>query len=290
LDFRSSSADGSGTDTVTSYAYNDANELCWHAGGSHTSDCSSPPSNAADYDDDPAGNETSEQNGRQSTYDVRNRLTGVSGTSLAYLSPTNDELIQYGSTALRTNLLGVSAYGGENYVRSSDGALLAQFDATSTQYVLRDRIGSTVGLIQGSSIARDYTYNPDGAADTSGSGAGTAIRFAGGIQLDGLYHFGARYYDPNLGRWTQPDPLTHTSDLTQNNRYLYAAADPVNQTDATGLATPCEKIGAGFHAIGILFRFASIFGAAAGPEVSGPLFFIRAAMRVWGSAWTSPPK
>ncbi|MFG3721326.1 RHS repeat-associated core domain-containing protein [Streptomyces massasporeus] len=33
-------------------------------------------------------------------------------------------------------------------------------------------------------------------------------RLAGGFQdPTGLYHFSARYYDPNIGRFTNPDPL-----------------------------------------------------------------------------------
>jgi hypothetical protein len=154
---------GSGDDTITSYAYNAVNELCWSASGSHTSECSSPPSNAVDYDFDASGNEVSQQNGRQSSYDIRNRLTAASGAALQYLSPTNDELVGYGSSDLRNNLLGVSAYGDEAYVRSPDGMLLAQHDATSTQYVIHDRLGSTIGLIDGSSVSRTYTYDPDGS-------------------------------------------------------------------------------------------------------------------------------
>lgn len=41
---------------------------------------------------------------------------------------------------------------------------------------------------------------------------------------------GARYYDPQLGRFTQPDPSGQ-----ETNPYLYAAGDPVNRTDPSGL-------------------------------------------------------
>jgi len=46
----------------------------------------------------------------------------------------------------------------------------------------------------------------------------------------GLIHFGARYYDPSTARWTQVDPAGQGLNL-----YLYAAANPVNETDPTGL-------------------------------------------------------
>ncbi|MFF7542234.1 RHS repeat-associated core domain-containing protein [Streptomyces canus] len=52
-----------------------------------------------------------------------------------------------------------------------------------------------------------------------------------GTYLDpsGLYKMGARYYDPQLGRFTQPDPSGKES-----NPYAYAAGDPINRTDPSG--------------------------------------------------------
>ncbi|MFC9020281.1 RHS repeat-associated core domain-containing protein, partial [Streptomyces albidoflavus] len=38
-----------------------------------------------------------------------------------------------------------------------------------------------------------------------------------------LYHFAARYYDPNIGRFTSTDPSGQ-----EKNPYLYAEGDPVN--------------------------------------------------------------
>ncbi|MFJ6491426.1 RHS repeat-associated core domain-containing protein [Streptomyces californicus] len=45
-----------------------------------------------------------------------------------------------------------------------------------------------------------------------------------------MYHFAARYYDPNIGRFTTPDPSGQ-----EENPYLYADGDPVNRIDPTGL-------------------------------------------------------
>ncbi|AKZ58924.1 hypothetical protein SAM23877_5879 [Streptomyces ambofaciens ATCC 23877] len=41
---------------------------------------------------------------------------------------------------------------------------------------------------------------------------------------------GHRYYDPTLGRFTQPDPSGQ-----EQNPYLYADGDPVNRIDPGGL-------------------------------------------------------
>ena len=54
------------------------------------------------------------------------------------------------------------------------------------------------------------------------------------LDASGLYHFGARFYDPGVGRWTQSDPLDQAGNLVQGNRYAYAGGDPVNMTDLSG--------------------------------------------------------
>jgi uncharacterized protein RhaS with RHS repeats len=44
-----------------------------------------------------------------------------------------------------------------------------------------------------------------------------------------LYHFGARYYDPAIGQWTQHDPSGQDA-----NAYAYADGDPINRVDPSG--------------------------------------------------------
>jgi RHS repeat-associated protein len=58
-------------------------------------------------------------------------------------------------------------------------------------------------------------------------------RYTGQYQdtTTGLYKMGARYYQPELGRWTQQDP----SGLDAN-AYLYVSGNPVNFVDPSGLA------------------------------------------------------
>ena len=59
--------------------------------------------------------------------------------------------------------------------------------------------------------------------------------FAGGIYDPdtGLVRFGARDYDPVVGRWTAKDPIGFGGGL---NVYRYAGNDPVNYIDIDGLA------------------------------------------------------
>ncbi|MFC8102238.1 RHS repeat-associated core domain-containing protein [Streptomyces sp. NPDC057363] len=62
----------------------------------------------------------------------------------------------------------------------------------------------------------------------SPSRAGTAGAYA---DPTGLYALGHRYYDPSLGRFTQPDPSGQ-----ETNRNLYAGGDPIDNTDLSGLS------------------------------------------------------
>lgn len=52
----------------------------------------------------------------------------------------------------------------------------------------------------------------------------------------GFAYYGARYYDPALGRFSQPDPIVSSPYGPQSfNRYAYVLNDPLNFIDPTGL-------------------------------------------------------
>lgn len=64
---------------TTSYAYNDANELCWTAAGAITiPSCSTPPAGAASYSHDGDGNQTNAA-GRISEYNLRDQAIEIAG-------------------------------------------------------------------------------------------------------------------------------------------------------------------------------------------------------------------
>ncbi|WP_346346930.1 RHS repeat-associated core domain-containing protein [Streptomyces sp. MBT27] len=80
-----------------------------------------------------------------------------------------------------------------------------------------------------------------------------------GTYLDptGLYNMGARSYNAHLARFTTTDPSGQ-----ETNPYLYAAGDPINYNDPTGLFRWDVALGAGL--VGAL-------ALAAGTALGGPI-------------------
>jgi RHS repeat-associated protein len=72
-------------------------------------------------------------------------------------------------------------------------------------YYLFDGQGSVIGLVNASGAkVNSYSYDPYGGARSATEQVANPNRYDGGYldTYSGLYHFGARYYDPILGRFT----------------------------------------------------------------------------------------
>lgn len=90
--------------------------------------------------------------------------------------------------------------------------------------------------------------------------------FALGYVLRYIWHLGARYYDPGLGRFLQVDPL----DSGALSQYAYVKGDPCNNTDPTGMKAICSLFVSpadiAYDAAGVVAeigKIAAIAGAAA---------------------------
>ena len=67
----------------------------------------------------------------------------------------------------------------------------------------------------------------------------TGSHYFTGKELDnstGLYYYGARYYNPSLGRFIQPDPIVkNVYDSQSLNPYSYCRNNPLRIADPTGM-------------------------------------------------------
>jgi RHS repeat-associated protein len=213
-----------------SYTYGGGNELLSKNDGTTTTT----------YSYDGNGNLLgSSPNGASSTYNPKNQTTKIGSDSFTYSGAGQKDLVQINAdTAVYTGL-GLSTYtdGGttSHYVRCSCGLLNDERTPDGKKYYyLFDGLGSIAGMTDstGSEVNR-YDYDPYGVMlhQQEQSGFTNLFKFAGGQYRSstGLYKFGQRYYNPNLGRWTQLDPA--------GTGYVYAGDNPVNAVDPSGTYT-----------------------------------------------------
>jgi len=112
-------------------------------------------------------------------------------------------------------------------------------------YLHGDHLGSTVLTTDGEGQrVGEVRYAPYGATRWAWGNPSTAYRYTGqrwegGV---GLYDYRARWYEPTLGRFVQPDTLVPEPENPQDlNRYTYVRNNPLKYTDPTGYCPRCVK-------------------------------------------------
>ncbi len=107
-----------------------------------------------------------------------------------------------------------------------------------TYRILTDHLGSPRLVVRADTgeVAQRMDYDSWGRVLRDTQPGFQPFGFAGGLwDADtGLVRFGARDYDPALGRFTAKDPIGFANGLT--SLYAYVGNDPVNWVDPTGLS------------------------------------------------------
>ncbi|WP_207796119.1 RHS repeat-associated core domain-containing protein, partial [Leptospira ellisii] len=100
-----------------------------------------------------------------------------------------------------------------------------------------DGQGNRIGGGEWGGVSR-VAYKPYGEIHRSDSGGPDVFRYKyTGQEEDresGLYYYKARYYDPQIGRFTQADSILDTSRPNSQDLYMYTEGNPVNHTDPSG--------------------------------------------------------
>jgi RHS repeat-associated protein len=204
--------------------------------------------NGANYSYDQNGNMLT-RGGQELVYDPENRLTLVvmSNSTVAFgYDASGARLWKQGAP---TNSLQVWIDG---IYEEKDGKILyhvlagdrivCTFDSTgiTAEYYHPDQLHSTAVETDASGNPyQHYEYSAFGQSRyTSSSTAFPVSRRYTAQVLDeetGLYYYGSRYYDPQLGRFIQPDTLIpNPFDPQAYDRYAYVRDNPLRYVDPTG--------------------------------------------------------
>ncbi len=191
------------------------------------------------------GSDTSTYN-----YDYANRLTSVvaNGVTLENNSYDGGTNLVYSVAGIYTTYL---VYQGLDIIYSkthwgllhnsitediyADGLHIAKMVGSTTYFYLLDSQGSTRLVATGSSITFATSYIPFGA---NYSTYGSELFMYTGKPFDstiGLYYYNARDYLASVGRFMTEDTQTgKLTDPLSQNRYIYAADNPMKYVDPTG--------------------------------------------------------
>ncbi len=115
--------------------------------------------------------------------------------------------------------------------------LVALKAGANLRFVHQDHLtGTSLTTDSSGDLVARVKYYPYGETRSSSGALGTERMFTG-QRLDdtGLYFYGARYYDPVLGRFISPDTLVPNYINPQSfNRYSYCLNNPLRYVDPSG--------------------------------------------------------
>lgn len=130
--------------------------------------------------------------------------------------------------------------------RTSGASVVRSFNAGieqngTLQYVTSDHLSSVTAVTNAAgSVIASYTYDPFGRQSSVIGTANVDRGFAALVSgSSGEYLATFRGYDPETGRWLQPDPEGIADGL---NVYRYVHNNPVGRIDPLGLATVAVNV------------------------------------------------
>jgi RHS repeat-associated protein len=127
---------------------------------------------------------------------------------------------------------------GNTYYYHLKGMLIGESDGTNINMFLTDALGSVLETISATAnsatVQGNQVYSPYGSSRYQQGSMGTAKGFTGQYNdsVTGLDYYGARYYDPVVGRFLSAD--TAEGNGVGMDPYAYVDGNPETYSDPTG--------------------------------------------------------
>ncbi|MCB0184366.1 MAG: RHS repeat-associated core domain-containing protein, partial [Caldilineaceae bacterium] len=229
-----------------SYGYDTAGRLTSYEGAAQTVNNSFPGHaiKKSGYCYDANGNAKSRP-GQTLLWDVQNRLKEVTnGTTTieSYLYDPDGQRVKKVAGSTSTYYISpLYEISGGTIIKYYyfNGQRIAQKNGSTLYYLHSDQLGSTV--LTTSSANATQTYYAYGRLRNYSGSFPTRHQFTGQyIDDTGLYYYGARYYDREIGAFISPDTLVpDATNLFDYNRYMYVRGRVLNMNDPTGHYSNC---------------------------------------------------
>jgi RHS repeat-associated protein len=126
------------------------------------------------------------------------------------------------------------------YYNTADGRRLAMRKGATLSYFANDHLGGTALVMDtnGNPVSK-IRYFPYGNIWTQETGSPQTDKLFTGQRRyggkSGIYHYGARFYSADIGRFLSPDTIVPGAENPQAlNRYAYVLDNPLKYSDPTG--------------------------------------------------------
>ncbi|KAJ8515295.1 hypothetical protein ONZ45_g7271 [Pleurotus djamor] len=185
---------------------------------------------------------------RRMDYNSENRLVRLDGTTFAY--DYNGRLVKatlpngttriYPTISYEVELLAGGARTQTSYIIQGHrrASLTSTGSSSEARYFHTDHLGSTVAVSNSSgTIISQYEYDPHGRVRLIRGNDLARYKYSGKELFGDLYYFGARFYDPELGRFLTLDNYPLALDGIKPstfNMYSFSRNDPINFIDLNG--------------------------------------------------------
>jgi len=200
------------------------------------------------YQYDQNGNATAVRNNIAITYNLLNLPQTVSG-GLSYTYDAIGQKLKKQTAVATTDYVNGIQYnnGTIDFVQTEEGIARKSGTNYSYQYNLTDHLGNVRATFyqnpatQVLEVIQKDDYYPFGSRKSASLGTNKYLYNGKELQdeLGGQYDYGARFYDPMIGRWTSVDPLGEK--YRRWSPYNYGVDNPIRFIDPDGMKpTPAE--------------------------------------------------